>query len=108
MSREYIVFAILVSAVITFGLRVLPFVIFYGKRKMPQSLIRLGQVLHAAIMAVLIIYCLKDGILAAQTTGIAQLLAVLAVAFSYKWKHNTMLSIVLGTAVYMLLIHVVG
>ena len=68
----------------------------------------LGQMLPAAIMAVLIIYCLKDGILAARTTGIAQLLAVLAVAITYKWKHNTMLSIVLGTAVYMLLIHVVG
>lgn len=108
MSREYIVFAIFVSAGITFGLRALPFVIFHGKRKMPQSLIRLGQMLPAAIMAVLIIYCLKDGILAARTTGIAQLLAVLAVAITYKWKHNTMLSIVLGTAVYMLLIHVVG
>lgn len=108
MSRKYIVLAVLVSAVITFGLRALPFVIFHGKRKMPQSLIRLGQVLPAAIMAVLIIYCLKDGIMDVRTTGAAQFPAVLAVALSYKWKHNTMLSIVLGTAVYMLLLHMIG
>lgn len=34
-------------------------------------------------------------------TGVWQLLAVFVVAVSYKWKHNTFLSILLGTISYM-------
>ena len=36
--------------------------------------------------------------------GLCQLLAVSVTALVHKWKHNTFLSIILGTAVYMLLI----
>ncbi|MCI5937474.1 MAG: hypothetical protein MRZ36_05740 [Eubacterium sp.] len=53
----------------------LPFLIFRGKRKMLEFLIRLNEVLPAGIMAV-----------------------------TYKWKHNTLFSIVAGTALYMVLL----
>ena len=33
--------------------------------------------------------------------GLCQLLAVAVTALVHKWKHNTFLSIILGTAVYM-------
>lgn len=36
--------------------------------------------------------------------GLCQLLAVAVTALVHKWKHNTFLSIILGTALYMLLI----
>ena len=36
--------------------------------------------------------------------GFCQLLAVAVTALVHKWKHNTFLSIILGTALYMLLI----
>ena len=36
--------------------------------------------------------------------GLCQLLAGSVTALVHKWKHNTFLSIILGTAVYMLLI----
>ena len=36
--------------------------------------------------------------------GLCQLLAVAVTALVHKWRHNTFLSIILGTAVYMLLI----
>ena len=55
----YFLVAIAVSAVITFGLRALPFVLFRGGRSMPDWMKRLGQILPSAIMAVLIVYCLK-------------------------------------------------
>ena len=38
--------------------------------------------------------------------GLCQLLAVAVTALLHKWKHNTFLSIILGTAVYMLLIRI--
>ena len=60
MTTGGILLAVLVSAVCTFALRALPFLAFSGERRMPLWLDRLGQVLPAAIMAVLIVYCLKD------------------------------------------------
>mgnify|MGYP001780035973 CR=1 FL=1 len=95
-SRE--AHAVAVSALITFGLRALPFLAVSGSRKMPASLERLGRALPSAIMAVLIIYCMKD----LPTGGISA--AVPVVFITYKWKHQTLVSILLGTISYMMLL----
>ena len=58
MDVKYIIAAILLSAVITFFLRALPFLIFNGKNSLPDKVSALGKVLPSAIMAVLIVYCL--------------------------------------------------
>ena len=100
----YILSAIVVSALITFGLRALPFVLFRGGRSMPEWMQRLGQVLPSAIMAVLIIYCLKGAKSNPAGVGIPGIIAVGVVAASYKWKHNTFISIIAGTAVYMVML----
>ena len=60
MSTERVIGVILLTAAITFLLRSLPFLIFRGERKMPRRVMELGKVLPAAIMAVLIVYCMKD------------------------------------------------
>lgn len=59
-----------------------------------------------AIMAVLIIYCLKDKAINFRQYGVPQLTAVILVAVSYKHKHNMMLAILLGTACNMILLRV--
>ena len=105
MKPYQIVLIIFMCALITFGLRALPFVIFHGNRKMPEKLQILGQILPAAIMAVLVVYCLKDISDGFEKTGIFQLIAALIVAVSYKLKHNTFLSIVLGTGCYMAMLY---
>ncbi|MDO4500831.1 MAG: AzlD domain-containing protein [Erysipelotrichaceae bacterium] len=97
-----IISMILVSALITFGLRALPFLIFKDGKKMPDKLMYLGKILPSAIMAVLIVYCLKGVI---TSFNYSELLAAIVVFITYKWKHNTMLSILLGTLCNMLLIH---
>ncbi len=102
----YVVLAIFISALITFLLRALPFLLFSGDRRMPDWLSRLGAVLPSAIMAVLIVYCLKGVKSDIIGTGIPSAIAVLVVALSFKWKHNTFLSILSGTAIYMLLLRV--
>ena len=102
----YVVLAIFIAAVVTFSLRALPFLLFSGNRKMPDWLSRLGAVLPSAIMAVLIVYCLKGVKSDMIGTGLPSAIAVLVVALSYKWKHNTFLSILFGTAVYMLLLRI--
>ena len=54
MNHRWIIIATLVAGVITFALRALPFLIFGRKRQMPEMLVKLGQVLPSAMMAVLI------------------------------------------------------
>ena len=95
--NAYVILIILFSAAITLAL-----VVFRGNRQMPQLMKDLGDVLPAAVMAVLIIYCLKSVPSDFSGTGIRQLISVFVVAASYKWKHNTLLSLVFGTACYMI------
>ena len=92
-----------VSALITFGLRALPFLAVSGSRKMPASLERLGRALPSAIMAVLIIYCMKDIPTGGISAAVPKLLAAV-VFITYKWKHQTLVSILLGTISYMMLL----
>ena len=101
-----VLFVILISAAITFGLRVLPFLIFRNDNDLPDMIKQLGEILPSAIMAILIVYCLKDVGNNFVTDGIWRFMAVLIVAASYKWKHNTLISILLGTISYMLLLHI--
>lgn len=101
MDTKYILTIIAVSAVITFALRALPFVIFGGKRQMPPVMVKLGKVLPATIMAVLIVYCVKGAVTAPVASGLPSLAGVLVTGGTYKWKHNTLISILLGTACYM-------
>ena len=104
MGLWYIILAIVISALITFGLRALPFALFRGGRSMPEWMQRLGQILPSAIMAVLIVYCLKGVKSNPIGMGIPGIIAVAVVAASYKWKHNTFISIIAGTAVYMVML----
>ena len=106
MNTRYILIGIAVSAVVTFALRALPFVIFNGKRQMPEMLVKLGKVLPATIMAVLIVYCL-GAVAAPVATGIPSLVGVLVTGGTYKWRHNTLLSILLGTVSYMVMLRLV-
>ncbi|MGN1133990.1 MAG: branched-chain amino acid transporter permease [Oscillospiraceae bacterium] len=103
---EYIFFAILISALVTFILRALPFIFFGGKRKMPEWLNKLGEILPSAIMAVLIVYCLRSSGSDFVGQGIPGIISVVIVAMTYKWKHSAFLSIISGTALYMILIRV--
>ena len=105
MTTSYFLTAVAVSAVITFGLRALPFLAFSGGRKMPASLERLGQALPSAIMAVLIVYCMKDIPSDGISAAVPKLLAAVVVFITYKWKHQTFISILLGTISSMVLLH---
>lgn len=96
--------AILISALCTLSMRALPFLLLGRNRRLPGWLERLGRALPSAIMAVLVIYCLKDGVIDPLRTGLKEAAGVGVTAASYIWKHNTLLSILLGTATYMLAI----
>ncbi len=99
--------AVAVIALVTAALRFLPFLLFSGKKKTPKLIEKLGRVLPYAIMGMLVVYCLK-GVHFTDVGGyLPALIGCLVVGVSYVWRRNTLVSIVLGTVCYMLLVQLV-
>ena len=105
-STSYSLLIIAVCAVCTFAERLLPFLIF-GKRKVPRVVTYLGKVLPMAIMAALVIYCLRSTTFTSFSAFAPQLIASAVTVALHLWKRNTLLSIAGGTACYMVLIRVI-
>ena len=89
----------------TMALRFLPFLVF-GKNT-PQCITYLGKVLPQATIGFLVIYCLKDISLTSGSHGLPEVVAGVMVVVMQTWKRNAVLSILLGTVVYMFLIRIV-
>ena len=97
---------IAICALCTLLERAFPFLIFRGK-EVPEIVRYLGRVLPMAIMATLVMYCLK-GISFSSVAGFAPMrIATAITALLHIWKGNTMLSIFGGTVCYMVLIQMV-
>lgn len=103
-NSTHAVALITVIALVTFLTRLLPFLIFPASKEPPRFVTYLSNVLPAAVMGMLIIYCLKDVSLLAATHGLPELIAILLVVVSYIWKRNTLISVLIGTVSYMILI----
>ena len=97
---------IVVMSLTTIALRFLPFWVFGGKRKAPPLVLYLGQVLPSAALGMLVIYCLRNLSFTGPGRGIPELLACLTVAGVQVLKHNSIVSIVAGTFLYMVLIRI--
>ncbi|MDO4490953.1 MAG: AzlD domain-containing protein [Lachnospiraceae bacterium] len=101
-----ILLLILTASAVTILLRAFPFVLFGGKRQMPSVIHRIADLMPPAIIAVLVVYCLKGSIAAVTMESLAAAVAAAATALVHIWKRNTLASIAVGTLVYMVLIRV--
>ena len=101
------VLAIAVMAIVTFLTRFLPFLLFDRGEAPPKVVLYLGRVLPPAIIAMLIIYCLREISFAAPALWAPQLIAVAAVVLLHLWKRNNLISIFGGTILYMVLVQFV-
>ena len=107
MSGNYILTVILVMAVVTLLTRALPFFLFDRGGEPPKGICYLGNVLPPAMMALLVVYCLRNVDLTAGSHGLPELMGVAAAAGLHLWKGNTLLSIFGATALYMVLVQAV-
>ncbi len=96
----------LICGACTFLTRALPFLIF-GDRPVPEKVKYLGRVLPMAVMATLVIYCVRGIGFTSAGEFLPELLSLAAVTALHLWKRNTLLSVVGGTACYMLLVQLV-
>lgn len=98
------ILAVAAGAVLT---RFFPFLLFPENRKIPPIISYLGRALPAAMMGLLVVYCLKDVTFTAAPFGLPEAIAVCVIIGLHSWKSNTLLSIGGGTLVYMLLVQMV-
>ena len=94
-----------VMAAVTMLLRFLPFLVF--RKKIPPYVAYLGEVLPAAIIGMLVVYCLKDMTVTRAPFGAPEIIAGLAVVGLQAWKRNSLVSILGGTVIYMVLVQAV-
>lgn len=107
MSNLHAALTVTVVALVTAGLRFLPFLIFGENKTTPPLISYLGQVLPFSIMGMLVVYCLKDVSFVSGSFGIPEAAGCATVALLHIWKRNTLLSIGAGTVCYMLLVQLV-
>ena len=97
-----------VAALVTIALRFLPFMIFGGGgRQTPAYITYLGKVLPYAIMAMLVVFCLKGISLTSAPFGVPELIACVLTGLLHVWRRNTLISIAGGTIIYMILVQMV-
>lgn len=105
MSAWHVVAVIAVVGAVTFLTRAAPF--WFFKRGTPRWVNYLGRVLPPTIMAILVVYCLRGVSLLTYPYGLPELLAGAAVVGLHLWKKNNLISILGGTALYMVLVQLV-
>lgn len=96
--------AIAVMAAVTFLTRALPFLLFDHGEAPPKVVLYLGRVLPPAVIAMLIVYCLRDLSFATPAAWAPSLIAGGVTVCLHLWRHNNLLSIFGGTVLYMVLV----
>lgn len=107
LSAELSFLIILMVAITTFTTRVIPFLLFPKGKEIPKTVQYLGKVLTPAVIGMLVVYCLKNTSLLHSPFGIPEFVSVLTVALLHVWKRNNLLSIGVGTVLYMVLVQVI-
>lgn len=107
MNEKMTLIAILVAAACTFLMRALPFTLLGRKREVPKKIRYLGRILPSAIMAVLVIYCVRDITTDFSGKGIREIIAVVCCAGIHIWRKNTLLSILVSTGIYIALSYII-
>ena len=84
-----------------FFTRLCPFLFF------PPVIQYLGKVLPPAVIGMLVIYCLKAVSITSYPYGLPEFISVAVVILLHVWKRNNLLSIGVGTVLYMVLVQAV-
>jgi len=107
LTTTQAIISILIMAGVTFLTRALPFLLFDRGSGPPKIVLYLGKWLPPAVIAMLVVYCLRTVNPLVGSRGIPELLAICAVIALHLWKRNNLLSIFGGTILYMILVQAV-
>ena len=106
ISNEKAILMIAVMAVFTFLTRAIPFLFFTGKRELKGFIKRLADILPLSMIAILVVYCFKSTVDQDAVKNLVTFVSALIVIVLHLFKRNTLLSIGVGTVVYMVGLHI--
>ena len=108
MTTTQALLTVFICAAVTVLTRAAAFLLFPAGRQAPAFITWMSGQLPRAVMAMLLVYCLKDVRFAAVPQWLPTLAACAVTALLHLWKRQMMLSIAGGTALYMLLIRLIA
>lgn len=104
MSSYNALVVYVLCALITFFYRAFPF-LFFKDGKLPLWLEKCRDLLPCAFMAILVVYCLKGTVTANISENMVTATGVCVTVITHAIKRNTIVSVVSGTAIYILLLY---
>ncbi len=105
--QVYIGLSVLVCGAMTFGLRLVPFLVM-TRLASSNFVIYIGAMMPPAVMVILIVYSVKSVDFSTVPYGMPSMIAIITVVLlHYLWR-NPLISIVGGTSMHMFLLWHMG
>jgi branched-subunit amino acid transport protein AzlD len=107
MNDLQLLITVLSMAAATIITRFLPFIMFPDHKPIPKFVSFLADRLPFASLGMLVVYALKDVKISESPYGIYELISLLVITMIHHLKQNTLLSISLGLATYLILVNII-
>lgn len=91
----------------TMATRFIPFLFFPENKPIPVWLVTLGERLPYASLGMLLVYALKDVVLASAPFGLPELLSLTLMGFVHRLFKDTLVSIGSGVGLYLVLVNLI-
>lgn len=106
MNNSEIFIAIAIMSTISYFIRALPF-LFFRNKELPYYLLFIGKYFPAIIITILIVFTLKDVNFSIAPFGLKEIISVIFTAILHLVFKNYLISIFMGTILYMGLVQLV-
>lgn len=107
MTDKELLITALIIAVATLIIRFLPFIIIRKSIAERRYIKFLGDMMPYSMIALLVIYCLKDINLIKYPYGIPESISIAIIIVLHILKRNVLISIGAGTIIYMFLVQII-
>lgn len=107
MTERQIIITLAVMIFATILTRALPFLMLKADKPTPKIITYFGKTLPYAAVSLLVIYCMREMNFLSLAGFLPLLICIAVTALLHWWKGNTLLSIGVGTVLYMLLVQFV-
>ncbi|TXJ30191.1 branched-chain amino acid transporter AzlD [Brachyspira aalborgi] len=107
MNNKELLITALIIVFATVIIRFLPFIIIRKSIAERRYIKFLGDMMPYSMIALLIIYCLKEVNLIKYPYGIPELISIAIIIILHIIKRNVLISIGVGTVIYMILVQTI-
>ena len=107
LSLSYVWPAVIVMFLVIYSIRGFVFAAFGGSKKPPKVILYLGSVISPAVICMLVVYCFRNTQILSHPHGLPELIATVVCVALHLWRRNPLLSIIISTIVYMVMLQFV-